>query len=229
MKQEVEKNQTGRNLDEFVQVFLYATIFAFVFEGLLLICLMIYSSIFYRFVSWIQWNEYIGMVITYTIFIAISSIMLHLTHKALHFSNRSVVRGFFGAMALFSIVFPITPITWYGDMYPLIPPSPAFGYGIDYHLWPLLCLIGFAALSILIMDLRSDDGSESYKTTLLFSGILATSVTIVSMFVLSVPPNTGHLDSWATPFYLLPHVSGLTLLLETIRQHIGSSKKQSEG
>jgi hypothetical protein len=128
-------------------------------------------------------------------------------------------------MALFFIVFPLTPITWYGDRYPLIAPSAAFGYGIEYQLWPLLCLIGFAALSVLIMDLRSSDGTESFKTMLLFSGILAALATIVSMLVLSVPPDTGHLDSWATPFYLLPHVTGLALLLEAISQYIATRRK----
>jgi hypothetical protein len=224
MEQEAEENQTVRNLDEFGQVFIYAIIFTFALEGLLVVCLLIYSSLFYRFIAWIQWHEYIGLAISYTIFIAILIIVLHFTHKAFHFSNRSVLRGFFGAMALFSIFFPLTPITWYGNRYPLIALS-AFGYGIEYQLWPLLCLIGIAALSVLIMDLRSSDGTESFKTMLLFSGILAALATIVSMLVLSMPPDTGHLDSWATPFYLLPHVTGLALLLEAISQYIATRRK----
>jgi hypothetical protein len=90
MEQEVEENRTVRNLAESVEVFLYATIFAFALEGLLLIYVLIYNMFFYRFFAWIQWHECIGMVITYTFFIVILVIMLHFIHKTLHFSNRSV-------------------------------------------------------------------------------------------------------------------------------------------
>ena len=225
MEQEVEESQTVRNLAEFAEVFLYAAVFAFALEGLLLICVLIYSLFFYRFVAWIQWHELIGMFVTYTIFTVILLIMLHFIHKTIHFSNHSVLRGFSGAMALYSIVFPITPLSWYNDRYTTIGPSTGFSYGVEYQLWPLLSLVGFAALSVLVMDFRSSDDSKSYTSMLLFSGILAVLVTTVSMLVLSVPPDTGHIDNWATPFYILPHVTGLVLLLESVRQYIGTRNR----
>ncbi|MHA1137969.1 MAG: hypothetical protein ACTSSE_15930 [Candidatus Thorarchaeota archaeon] len=225
MEQEIEVTRTLENLKEFGMVFIYAIVIAFVLEGLLFICILIYSIFLYRFVVWMQWHEYIGMVITYTMFIVTLVVMLHILHKFLHFSKRSLLRGFSGTMALFSIVFPITPISWYIDNQTSPEQLIGFSYGVEYQLWPLLCLVGFTALVILITDLLSIDGTKSYKTMLIFSGFLGVLTTLVTLLVLSVPIDTGFIDNWATPFFILPHVAGLVVLLESVSQYIGTRKK----
>ena len=220
MEQKNETVRTSENLRQFGEVFIYVLLFAFVLEGLLFVCILIYSMVFYRFISWVQWNEYLGLVITYTIFIVVLILMLHFLHKFFQFSKRSYLRGFTGALVFYSIIFPFTPITWY-----MTPgPSTGFSYGVEYQLWPLLIFVGLATLTVLIMDFLSTDDSQSYKTMLLFSGILAALTTLVSMLILSVPPDTGQIDNWATPFFLLPHVTGLALLLESVSQYIENRK-----
>lgn len=221
MDQKAETERTVGNLREFGEVFIYVFVLAFVLEGLLFACILIYSMVFYRFVSWIQWNEYIGLAISYTIFVIILIIILHFHHKFFHFSKLNFLRGFAGVLAFYSIIFPLTPISWY------VTPSPStgFSYGIEYQLWPLLTLVGLATLVVLIMDFLRVDDSQSYKIMLLFSGILAAITTLVSMLVLSVPPDTNQIDNWATPFFILPHVIGLALLLESLNQYIETRKK----
>jgi hypothetical protein len=221
MEQKVEMDRTHGTLREFGEVFVYAIVFAFALEGLFLFCFLIYSLVFYRIVAWIQWNEYIGLVITYAIFIMSLIVMLHILHRLLKFSKRSFLRGFTGASAFYSITFSFTPISWYIVRLSSQGLSQGISYGFEYKLWPLLTLVGLSALAVLIMDFHSNDDSQQYKTMLLFSGVMAVLTSLVSMLVLAVPPDTGHGDTWATPFFILPHVTGLALLIESVSQFIG--------
>lgn len=221
MEKEVEMDRTYGTLREFGEVFVYAIVFAFVLEGLFFFCFLIYSLVFYGFVAWIQWNEYIGLVITYTIFVMGLIVMLHIIHRLLKFSKRNFLRGFSGASALYSITFPFTPITWYIVRLSSQGLSQGIVYGFEYQLWPLLALVGYSSLAVLIMDLHSSDDLQQYKTMLLFSAVLAVLITLVSMLILAVPPDIGPVDTWATPFFILPHVTGLALLIESVSQFIG--------
>ena len=223
MEQKIEADRMRGNLREFGKVFVCAIVFAFVLEGLFFFCFLIYSLVFYRFVAGIPWNEYIGLVITYTIFIVGLIVMLYILHKLLKFSKRNFLKGFAGALAFYSISFPLTPISWYIIRLSSQGLSQGVSYGFEYQLWPLLTLVGLSTLAVLIVDFHSNsnDDSQQYKVMLLFSGVLAALTTIVSMLVLSMPPDTGLGDSWATPFFILPHVTGLALLIESISQFIG--------
>ena len=220
MGQKVEVDRTHGTLREFGEIFVYAIVFTFVLEGLFFFCFLIYSLVFYRFVAWIQWKGYIGLVITYTIFIVGLIVMLHILHRLLKFSKRSFLRGFAGATAFYSITFSFTPITWYIVRLSSSGSFTGFSYGFEYQLWPLLTLVGLSTLAVLIMDFHSNDDLQQYKTMLLFSGALAVLTTLVSLLVLAVPPDTGHGDNWATPFFILPHFAGLALLIESVSQFI---------
>ena len=222
MGQKVEVDRTHGTLREFGEIFVYAIVFTFVLEGLFFFCFLIYSLVFYRFVAWIQWKGYIGLVITYTIFIVGLIVMLHILHRLLKFSKRSFLRGFTGALAFYSILFPLTPISWYIVRLSSQGLSQGVNYGFQYQLWPLLTLVGLSALAVLIMDFHSNSNNDSqqYKSMLLFSGVLAVLTSLVSMLALAVPPDTGPVDTWATPFFILPHVAGLALLLESVSQFI---------
>ena len=220
MEQKVEKGKTDGTLREFGEVFCFAILFAFALEGFLFISVLIYSLFFYRFVSWIQWNEYIGLVITYTIFVIGLIVMLHIIRRHIQFSKRNFLRGYAGALAFYSTLFPITPISWYIVRLSSQGLSTGFSYGFEYQLWPLLTLVGLSTLTVLGLDFHSNENSQQYKIMLLFSGALSILASVVSMLVLAVPPDVGHGDNWATPFFILPHVTGLALLLETMNQFI---------
>ncbi len=220
MKQKVEMGRTHGSIREFGKVLVFAFFFTFALEGVLFISVLIYSLVFYKFVTWIQWNEYIGLAITYTIFIMGLIVLLYISHRLLQFSKRNFLRGFAGALAIYSILFPITPISWYIVSLSSQGPSTGFSYGFEYQLWSLLTLVGLSALAVIRLDFHGDNNFQQYKTMLLFSGALAILASVVSMLVLAVPPDSGHGDNYATLFFILPHVTGLALLLETMSQFI---------
>jgi len=225
MDQNVGTDRTLGNLEEFGKTFISAIVLGFVLEGLFLSCTLIYSMVFYRFIAGIEGLEYVGMVIIYIIFIMFLIVMLYLFRKGLHFSKRAILRGFMGTLALYSIILPFTPISWYNDRYTFPDPSIGLIYGSEYQLWPLLTIVGIAALAVLLLDFRNGDEFRQYKTMLLFSGVVSTLATLVSMLVLSIPPDTGQIDNLATPFFMLPHITGLALVVESVSQYLGTRNR----
>jgi hypothetical protein len=186
-----------------------STVLLFALEGLFLLSMVVYGRFFYWLVAGHPAKMYIGSVTTYSIFVLMVTVTMMVLHRFIVAPKREVHSAFVGVTAFLLVAFPITPILWYLD--PYLPGEVGWLFGFQLSFWPIIVLTGIAMLLFLWRTMNTFIDLPTVFVFILFSLIL-----IIGYPFLYLQGEMGYLHSWATPFYILPHVAGFGVLGETI-------------
>jgi hypothetical protein len=189
------------------------------FQGLVYISMAIYSTLFYKLVSWHPNHTIIGGIVTYSLFIVEVVLLLMLLTNLVISERKQFNTAFRFASSFYLILYPIMPVLWYDNRYSIDGPTSGYLYGFEMPIFPVFVGIGVVLLLSIIQEERLiklfSKVSPDTVSLVIFS-CLALLIITASFFGLYFSSNLGYLNVRATIFTLIPNIVGLSLLISTV-------------
>ena len=193
----------------------------FALQGLLVISVFIYGFLVYPLVSEYPSNDVIGGVATYSIFVLLMALVLIVLHRVAGISETRTHAAFTSAAGLVLLAFPAMPLLW-SDRLAVLEPSPGYVYGFEVVLWPAVVLSGLALLLLPVFEKRHPAIQPPKRVGMALYSFLAGLIIVLSFWASLLDYQIAArlaLEVRATPFFLLPNVAGVVVLVDTLYVH----------